>query len=183
MAITLNIERDKSITIELNAKRTLDGNIMIFDHEDVDIMLMLETKKCLAFPKTEANDKVYYTQDRMFRFLVKQGVIDPSSIRGGNVYGSMEATILESKIPGIDPVEAVLLSLYEYIKEEKPYFITSKEHDVDRLDHLLRPEDEHSTELGEIPHSDMKGASDPRNRAYGYRYNYSLLREDERKGD
>tara|TARA_B100000214_G_C23912802_1_gene602177 strand:- start:681 stop:1226 length:546 start_codon:yes stop_codon:yes gene_type:complete len=179
MAITLNIEREKSITIELNAKRTLDGNIMIFDHEDVDIMLMLEKKKCLTFPKEQASDKVYYTQDRMYRYLVKRGVIDPASVRGGNIYGSMEASILESKLPGVDPIGVALLSLYEYIKQEKPYFISSREKEDARLDRLLRPSDEYSTDLGDVPHADTKGAADPRIRPYGYRYNYSLLRETE----
>jgi hypothetical protein len=176
MSIKVDIKRDP--TIDLNAKRSLDGNIMIFDHEDIDIVLMVEKNKCLTFPKEEASDKVYYSQDKMFRFLVKRGVVDPGTIRGGNIYGSMEASILESQIPGVESIQAVLYSLHEFIKEERPYFLNSAEYESDRLDHLLRPSDEYSTDLGEVPHSANKGAMDSRVRPYGFRYNYSLIREE-----
>ena len=181
MPITVNIEPDRVVTIELNAKRSLDGNIMIFDHEDLDIILMAETNKCLTFPKDGLSDKVYYSQDRMFKFLMKKGIIDPSSIQGGNIYGSMEAKILESKIPGVDALQATLFSLYEYIKEEKPYFASSKEIELDRLDKLLRPSDEDSTDLGDVPQEPRKGSLSTRVRPYGFRYNYSLIREREEK--
>ena len=142
---------------------------------------MVEKNKCLTLPKEEASDKVYYSQDKMFRFLVKKGVVDPSTVRGGNIYGSMEASILESQVPGIESIQAVLYSLHEFIESEKPYFLNSQELDLGKLDHLLRPGDSDSTDLGEIPHSDNKGAMDSRVRPYGFRYNYSLIRESEDK--
>ena len=40
MSIDVNIKLDPKI--ELKARRTLSGDIMIFDHEDIDIVLMLE---------------------------------------------------------------------------------------------------------------------------------------------
>jgi len=181
MAIKIDIEQGSSVTIELNAKRTLDGNIMIFDHEDLDIVLIEDKNKCLTLPKEGATDKVYSSQDRLFRFMTKRGVIDPSSIQGGNIYGSMEATILTSRIPGVEGLQAALFTLYEYIKEEKPYFATSRDYDVDSLDKLVRPADDDSTDLGDVPHAATKGSLDMRVRPYGYRYNYSLLREEESK--
>jgi len=177
MTVSVKVERDPEI--QLKAKRSLDGNIMIFDHEDIDIILMLEKNKCLAFPKENMNDKVYYAQDKMFKFLSKKGVIDPSSIRGGNIYGSMEASILKSKLPKVDPIQATLYSLYEFMQEEKPYFMRSSKLDLDQLGRYLRPDDEHSTDLGDVPHGDAKGSLDSRVRPYGFRYNYSLLREEE----
>jgi len=179
MTIKVDIEQGTTVTVELNAKRTLDGNIMIFDHEDIDIVLIEDKNKCLTFPKGSATDRVYSSQDRLFRFMVRRGVIDPSSIQGGNIYGSMEASILASRIPGVDSVQATLFALYEYIKEEKPYFATSRDYDVDSLDKLVRPKDSDSTDLGDVPHAATKGSLDMRVRPYGYRYNYSLLREDE----
>lgn len=177
MTVTVDIKRDP--TVALNAKRTLDGNIMIFDHEDIDIILMLEKNKCLSFPKDNMNEKVYYAQDKMFKHLTKKGVIDPSTVRGGNIYGSMEASILKSRLPGVDSIQATLYSLYEFIQNERPYFVHAQNIDMDKLDHYLRPEDEYSTELGDVPHSDRKGSLDTRVRPYGFRYNYSLLREEE----
>tara|TARA_X000001388_G_scaffold74360_3_gene67246 strand:+ start:5334 stop:5876 length:543 start_codon:yes stop_codon:yes gene_type:complete len=177
MSIKAKIEIDPRIS--LNAKRTLSGDIVIMDHEDIDIVLIKEKNKCVTFPKDNMSDKVYSTQDRMFKFLAKKGLIDRGSVRGGNVFGSLEAEMLESKIPGIDQTQAFLFGIHEYIKDEKPYFKTSKEYDDERLDALLTPTPEDSTELGDVPQSDKKGSMDTRVRPYGFQYNYSLIREDE----
>ncbi len=175
MTIDAKIIRDPRI--ELVARRTLDGNIMILDHEDMDIVIMQQTGKCLSFPKEEMSEKVYTAQDRMFKHLVKKGIVDPTSIRGGNVYGSLEANILESHIPGVDRVQATLYTIHDYMKEEKPYFKKSEEFDFDRLDHMLRPDEEDSTELGDVPQSDKKGSFGVTRGPYGFQYNYSLIRE------
>jgi len=177
MSIKAKIEMHPRVT--LNARRSLDGSIMIFDHEDIDIVFIPESGKCVSFPKSSMSDKVYAAQDRMFNFLAKKGIVNYSSIQGGNVFGSMEAEVLESKIPGIDRDQAFLYVLDEYLSAEKPYFRTSSEYDDDRVDSLLRPSDDDSTELGDVPHSDTKGSMDQKVRPYGFQYNYSLIREEE----
>ncbi len=171
------------VPVHFSARRTLDGNILILDHEDMDIIVMQEKKKCLALPKDDMSDKVYSSQDRMYKFLVKKGVIDPGSVRGGNIFGSMEADILESSIPGVDSIQATLYSLYEYVQEERPYFTQLKKVDDDYINHVLHPDSEHSTELGDVPHSDKKGSMDSRVRPFGMMYNYSVLRESEGEED
>lgn len=181
--MTVNLKIDLDPRVELKARRTLEGNIIILDHEDIDIVLMLEKNKCVTFPKQEMSDKVYNAQDRMFKKMFKKGVINPSSVRGGNVYGSMEAELLESKIPGIDADQAVLYCINEFIKEEKPFFKTSAEYDMDRLDALLRPSPQDSTELGDVPQKATKGSMDPTVRPYGFMYNYSLVREGNESED
>ena len=75
--------------------------------------------------------------------------------------------------------QAFLYVIHEYLNTEKPYFKTSDEYDDDRLDALLRPSDEDSTELGDVPQSDTKGSMDSKVRPYGFQYNYSLIREEE----
>jgi hypothetical protein len=177
MTISARIELDPRI--ELKVRRTISGDILILDHEDIDIVLMIEKKKCVTFPKENLSDKVYASQDRMFRFLAKRGLIGHSAVRGGNVFGSLEAEMLEAKIPGVDANQAFLYAMNEYINGEKKYFKSSEEYDGDRLDSMLRPSDEDSTELGDVPQAGMKGSLDNRVRPYGYMYNYSLLREDE----
>tara|TARA_B100000214_G_scaffold374476_1_gene357366 strand:+ start:96 stop:674 length:579 start_codon:yes stop_codon:yes gene_type:complete len=172
-------EAPKPIVIELDARRTIDGNIMIMDHEDIDIVLMPSKSKCLALAKEMHDDKVYGAQDRLFRFLSKSGVIVLESIQSGNVYGSMEATIPESAIEGIDSTQAVLYSVYKYLQEEAPYFTATSKIRNKSLNHLLHPDDEHATDLGTVPHKSRKGSHSPSVRPYGYMYNYSLLREGE----
>jgi hypothetical protein len=163
--------------VELRIRRTLAGDMLILDHEDIDIVLMAEKKKCITFPKDTMSDKVYASQDRMFRMLAKRGIVSHDSIRGGNVFGSMEAEIQESKVPGIESNQAFLYAIYEYITEEKPYFKSAAEYDDSRLDSLLSPSDEDSTELGDVPQDTTKGAN-AQVRPYGFMYNYSLVRED-----
>jgi hypothetical protein len=175
MTVSLKIELDPRV--ELRARRTLDGNILILDHEDIDIILMLEKSKCVTFPKKEMSDKVYNAQDRMFKRMFKDGIISPSSVRGGNVYGSMEAEIHESKVPGIDANQAVLFCISEFIKDERPFFKTASEYDTSRLDALLQPSPEESTDLGDVEQKASKGSMDPTVRSYGFMYNYSLVRE------
>ncbi len=177
MTIKAKIEFDPRV--KLKARRTLDGNIMILDHEDIDMVFLPEKNKCITFPKTSMSDKVYAAQDRMFQFFVTKGLVDRSTIRGGNVFGSLEADIMESKIPGIDQTQAFLYAVHEYITEEKPYFKTSDEYDDERLDALLRPSGEDSTELGDVPQSDKKGSMHKQIGPYGFQYNYSLVRESE----
>ena len=38
-------ERKPQATVLLNARKSIDGNIMIFDHMDIDIVLVPRTKK------------------------------------------------------------------------------------------------------------------------------------------
>ncbi len=181
MAVSIEIELDPRI--QLKARRTLEGNILVLDHEDIDIVLIPEKNKCITFPKEAMSDKVYAAQDRMFRFLANKGVINHSTVRGGNVFGALEADMLESKIPGIDRDQAFLYSIHEYITGEKPYFKTSDEYDDERLDAMLRPAPEDSTELGDVPQKAKKGSHDPSVRPYGFQYNYSLVREGDESGD
>lgn len=181
--MTINVDIKMDPRVNLKARRTLDGNILILDHEDIDIVLIKEKSKCVTFPKDTMSDRVYAAQDRMFRFLSKKGVVNNSSIRGGNVFGSLEAEILQSKIPGIDSDQAFLYSIHEYITNEKPYFRAADQFDDDRLDSLLRPSPDDSTELGDVPQSSNKGSMNSRVRPYGFMYNYSLVREGNESED
>ena len=47
----------------------------------------------------------------------------------------------------------------------------------DLMTYHFEPDQEDSTELGEVPHEEKKGSLDHRTRPFGYQYMYSLLRE------
>lgn len=181
MAIKATIELDPRI--KLKARRTLDGNIMILDHEDIDVVFLPEKNKCVTFPKEAMSDKVYAAQDRMFQFFVRKGIVNRSTIKGGNVFGSLEADILESKTPGVDQTQVFLYVIHEYLTGEKPYFKSSDQYDDERLDAMLRPSEEDSTELGDVPQSDRKGSMHKQIGPYGFQYNYSLVREGKESED
>ena len=159
MTISLKLELDPRIN--LKARRTIDGNILILDHEDMDIVLMPKEKKVLALAKDAMTDKVYNSQDRLYKFLSKKGVINISSIQGGNVYGSLEAQLLESSDDNINSIEVLLYSIGKFITEERPYFQSELEREQNEIDLLTDPDAEDSTELGEVPQEERKGSLVP----------------------
>jgi hypothetical protein len=144
------------IGIKLNARKSIDGNVMIFDHIDIDIVMMPEKKKIVAFPKEMVSDVVYGAQNRMFDFLVKKGIILPETVQGGNVYGALEGAYPESKT--VDTTNVVLLSLSKFMEEERPYFAYDKAYRQQETDRLVDPDEEDTTELGEVPHNSNKGS-------------------------
>ena len=89
---------ETQISLDLKARRTLDGNVLIFDHKDIDIVLMPKKRKVIAFAKKTLGDHVYEAQDRLFRYLFRKGIIEVDSVQGGNVYSSMEPKLPRVKI-------------------------------------------------------------------------------------
>ena len=113
--------------------------------------------KIVTFPKESLSDVVYGAQNRMFDYLVKKGIVVPESVQGGHVYGALEAAYPESTT-GYDSDKVVMLSLSKFIEEERPYFAYDKAYQQQEIDRLVDPEEEDSTELGEVPHQDQKGS-------------------------
>ena len=44
-------EEEKKVTLELNARKTLDGDLIVRDHPDIDVVIMPKKMKIIAFPK------------------------------------------------------------------------------------------------------------------------------------
>jgi hypothetical protein len=147
------------VTIRLNIKKTVDGNVLISDHPDVDIVITPKNKKIIVFPKEKISDKVYDIQDRFFKFLGRKGVILLDSIQGGNVYGSMEASYPPSE--DVSALESVLLIVFKFMQEESRYFEIDEEFEEEFEKSLTEPDEDDSTELGEVPHADQKGSIRP----------------------
>jgi len=168
MAITISVgkkaveEQEKeqgNIKYDMKIRKTLDGNLIILDHEDIDIIIMPEEGKILTLVSDLMNDKVYDAQSRMFRVLVKKGVVSPETVKGGNVYGSMEGVVLQSK-DGINSGDVALMVIADWIEKERPHFEYLKAVKEGEVERLTEPDDEDSTELGEIPAEKRKGSMD-----------------------
>ena len=147
--------------IKLDIRKSLDGNLMIFDHQDIDIVLMPSANKIIAFPKDLMEDRTYATQDRFFYFLRKKGIINPETVKGGAVYGSFEATISTPIEEGVSAPQAALNVIDKFIKEERPYFRKYHELEDEWEEELTNPDDRHSTDLGDVPQSAKKGSLRP----------------------
>ena len=156
--IKINIDNSKKQIVEfqLMLRKALNGDLMIFDHSDIDIVVMLEQKKVVAFAKDLMTEIVYGAESRLFDHLKKKGVVAYDSIQGGNVYGSLEAKIHESK--EVDSIKAALYEIAQWIDSEKPYMNSMEDHQEMQSDSLLDPDIENSTELGEVPHEEKKGS-------------------------
>ena len=147
--------------VRLKARKTLDGNILILDHPEIDIVLSPKNNKVLALSKSQYGDHVYATQSRLFEHLTKSGVVEPSSVHGGNVYGSLEGTLLSSyEADRIDPIQMALYTVVSFLLEEKPHYRAVKKYEIEFEKDLLEPTASDSTELGEVPHRKKKGSVD-----------------------
>lgn len=149
--------KPNKINMKLKVRRTLDGSILITEHSEMDIVIMPEKMKIVAFVRDSYEDTVYEAQNRLFKYLFKKGLISPDSVHGGNVYGSMEAKMVPSQSPvAID--EMALLVVGKFIEEEKPSLEYQKAMEDERIEDLTEPEESESTELGKVPHAAEKGS-------------------------
>jgi len=177
MAITLTIERPDAI-VHLKARKTMAGDIMLFDHPEMDVIISPRQQKILALSKEQYGSHIYATQSRLFDHLAKHGVVDGGSIHGGNIFGSLEGTLLEveEKQKGdVDATNVALYSIAKFFEHEKDFYQKYEDYEEAIERELLHPDDEHSTELGKIPHEPRKGTNNTypgSTAAYGLVGNY-----------
>ena len=168
-------EEEEKVTLELNARKTLDGDLVIRDHPDIDVVIMPKKMKVVAFPKESSTEETYHTQDKMFDFLAKRGVLIRDSIQGGNVFGSMEAKIVPTE--NNSSSKFVLLGVARWIETETPYFDYLEKFEQMQEDRFTNPSEEESTDFDPNRHSEKKGVLRPMyirspygmNFTYGYR--------------
>ncbi len=150
-----------TIRLELNIRKSLNGDLMIFDHADIDIVLSSKSNKVTAFPKETMSDLVYGAQNRLFSYLRKKGLIVAESIQGGSFYGAIEGTIETSYSDKINSTKMTLLNISKFIDEERPYFENLEAHIAGVEDDLIDPNAEESTELGDVPEKVKQGSIRP----------------------
>ncbi len=150
-------------SVELQIRRSMNGDYYISDHSDIDIIILKDKQKILVIAKDLMSELVYGAQDRLFKFLVSRGLVAPDSVQGGSVYGSMEGQLLTSD--EFDPIKMSIINISKWIDEERPYFEFVEKYDEMESDRFTDPEEEESTELGEVPHGETKGVLRP-----GYNY-------------
>jgi len=153
------VVKDKNVKkVNLAIRKTLDGNLIIQDHHSMNIVIMPDKGKILTFPKSEYNQDCYADQDDLYKHLTNSGVIKLDTINGGNIYGSLEAQYDTDKKGDEEPVEVVILNIHNFLSKAKEDHAVHKKFVDDLENNLLHPEDEHSTEMGEVPHEKFKGS-------------------------
>ena len=164
MAITIKIGKGAESTVlqlEMDIRKSAAGDLMVFDHGDIDIVLSTSKNKVIAFPKDTMNDLVYGAQNRLFAHLRKKGLVIPESIQAGSFYGSFEATLETPFKQNISSAKLALVNINNFINEERPYFESTEAIISLADDELVHPDKTDSTELGEVPHKVEQGSIRP----------------------
>ena len=120
MALTIKIGRGQQsavVRLEMNIRKSMSGDLMIFDHGDIDIVLSPADNKVLAFPKETMSDLVYGAQNRLFAHLRKKGLIIPESVQGGAFYGVIEGELQKSFKQDLDTAKMTLINISKFIDE------------------------------------------------------------------
>ena len=160
LTVVLKGEQKEALDLHLKLRSALNGDLMILDHKDIDIIVQPQNNKIVAFAKEILSDAVYGAESRLLEFLRKQGIIEFDSIQGGNIYGSLEGKIMESQTH--DSINASLLNISEWMKTEEPYMKGTTAYEQMEDDALIEPDNADSTDLGQVDQAADKGSIDPR---------------------
>jgi len=134
-------------TVKLKARKSLDGNIIISDHQLMDLVLMPAKNKVLIIPHPGFGQETYYKQKDFYNALSKRGVFS-GPLEGGNVHGVYEAKLGVSE--ELSSTQVALLEIERYLKQEAVEEGFGEDFDNEIEDRFINPDDENSTDLGEI---------------------------------
>jgi len=133
------------------------------DHQKIDIAVVPESMKITTFPKTTSTEDVYDFQNRLLELLADRGIIDRSSIQGGNIFRSLEGKLYENE--QINSLQAAVFIISEFIGDEAEHERIADQYEKELEDMYTHPIDRDSTEYGEVPQYAEKGSMRP-----GYYY-------------
>ena len=154
--VKIEIIQKDEVNFKLMTRSAINGDIMILDHKDIDIVLKQGEGKILTFAKETLSDYTYGAEARLLEFMRSKGVLEYDSIQGGNIYGSLEGQLMKSEEVEVNKVALKVIS--EWMTTEESYIKGSTAYDDMSDDHLLSPDGEYSTELGEVPAEERKGS-------------------------
>ena len=154
--IKIEIVQKDEIGFKLMTRSAINGDIMILDHKDIDIVLQQKDGKIITFAKETISDFTYGAEARLLEFMRSKGILEYDSIQGGNIYGSLEGKLMSSEETEVN--KAALLVISEWMTTEQSYLKGTTAYDDMEDEHLLDPDNEFSTNLGEVPQEQQKGS-------------------------
>ena len=154
--IKIEIVQKDEIGFKLMTRSAINGDIMILDHKDIDIVLQQKDSKIITFAKETISDFTYGAEARLLEFMRSKGILEYDSIQGGNIYGSLEGKLMSSEETEVN--KAALLVISEWMTTEQSYLKGTTAYDDMEDEHLLDPDNEFSTNLGEVPQEQQKGS-------------------------
>ena len=170
------IEKPVQAEIALKISKTLDGNLIIDDHESIDIVVNPNEGKVITLPKPYAESDVYDYQRDLMYYLFKGGVTEAAMPQAGLAFGMIETPYKVDSTTEVNSLQSVLYLISEYIRETSGDEDVAKEYDKNIEDRFTDPDDSETTALGEIsPYEDNPEAyqiGDPTYSFAGYGYYY-----------
>ena len=160
MTIKIKIKRQKErkkVTKRISVKKSIDGNLMFLTHPHINISVNLNKGTVLTFAKDgNYTDEAYAAMKRLLNYLAESGLVAFDSIQGGNIYASLQATLLKPKDEERSLAQLITYHISEFLDKED--LEVHDEYYADEFEeYLLDPDEEDSTELGEIPQEEKKG--------------------------
>lgn len=112
----------RDISIELQVIETLDGNYLVSDHIDFDVIINPKDRKIILYQKDQIdNEYVFDSQMRYVQFMQARGVVNRESVQGGSLYNTLEMTYPESH-EGYNAFAIVLKTTEKFMDSEREYF-------------------------------------------------------------
>jgi|2_EtaG_2_1085320.scaffolds.fasta_scaffold15947_3 hypothetical protein len=149
------------LKMNLNIRKAVDGSFMIFDHPEIDIVIVPSTNKVVSLPKKSYSEEIYAAQTEFFKHLLDAGIITPGSVQGGNVHGAMEGALMAPESPDLSVADLTVLSIGKFIEKVKPEYLFAKSYEEEIEDMYVEPSDDDTTPLGKIPQASRKGTIQP----------------------
>ena len=156
------------IKVKLNIRKTLDNNIVIYDHPLMDIVLIPTKNKIFTIPKDNITSDTYPAQNRYFNFLDRKGVLVKGTIRSGAIINSLESFYPPSD--KVDVLQVILLLTKRFLEKEMEFINIAQNYEENVEDMYVNPEESDTTELGEVPQKPRKGHVNIYQTAYGILY-------------
>ena len=162
------------VSISLQISRTLDGNILINDHQYLDIVIVPKTKTIITIPKPYVDKDVFeYQQDLMY-CLFKGGVTGAMVPQGGAMFGVVETNYTDST--EVDSLQSVLYIIERFILKTRHQEEVFDDYDNNVEDNFVDPPEDETTAYGEIPpYQDTPAGNQTGDATYtfaGYGYYY-----------
>ena len=156
------------LKVKLNIRKTLDNNIVIYDHPLIDVIIIPSKNKIFTVPKDNIISDTYPAQNRYFKFLDRKGVLIKGTVRSGAIINSLEAFYPPND--KIDVMQVIILLTKRFLEKEMEFIDISKNYEENVEDMYVNPDEEDTTELGEVPQKPRKGHVNIYQTAYGILY-------------
>ena len=135
--------------VPLKITKSLDGNLLISDHQYLDIVVVPSQNKILTMPKSDAEKDVFDYQVQFANNMFEGGVSTSKTPEGGSSFGVVELMYPVSE--SVNSLQVVLLQISNFIKENSQENFVAQQYDKNIEDHFVDPNSSDSTEYGEIP--------------------------------